>query len=217
MKKLTLILVMASLVFALNSCGEDEEIFVDKIAAALNTSKPSYEAASNGTWVAITAAEYSALPAALSDVSRVGTSDSEYSSIIGNSNNFEWTIANSNGHDMPANSYLFAFKHESATDNVTGLKVKQSAVANDSAFVQIGTSLPTHNAGENYFVLKGNSNMVASVGYIAVTKPINVLMKIVGTGSGGTYYFGSGDVDNLGDGFIGTLKYQGLSTTSKQW
>lgn len=189
---------------------------IDDIEFFLSTSKGDYTAATGGDWVAITETEYNDLTMKLNNVSRVGTTESQYTTTPGNSNTTAWTIANDAGADVPANSYVFAFKYylNSGTD-ITGFKVKQSETIDDS-YSDLGNSLPMHSGTGSsvYFVLKENSTQLNAQGYLAFYKPSGVNMGLT---SGQNYYFVEGDVNTGFTQFDGYLFYQGLSTTQKQW
>ena len=193
---------------------------LDDIASFLSTSEAAYTAAEDGDWVAITAPEYIALASSLNEVSKVGTTDNEYNATtIDESHTLAWVVSNVTSANIPKNSYVFAFKYhaKSVTDNSTS-KVKQSTTSIDNGYADLGGALPTHSGTDIdvYFVLKGNNAMTNSTGYLAFYKALNQSMGFEYTTN--DYYVALDDSNSgleLENG--GTLLYQGLSTTQKQW
>jgi hypothetical protein len=191
---------------------------VDDIASFLITSKTAYANANDGDWIEVTETEYNDLASKLNEVSKVGTSDTQYNVTPSNTNTAQWTVVNDTNSEIPSGGFIFAFKYyiNSAID-ATGCKIKQSGTIDDN-FSDLGNSLPIHSATEAsvYFVLKGNTTQLTTQGYISFYKSSGINMGIRSSNIE-NYYFGLNDVNSgftLEDGY---LLYQGLSSTQKQW
>ncbi len=224
--KNTLVLILL-LNFTLLSCSSDDDNnsdpqAIDKIELALTTSKSAYQNASTGNWIAITETEYNILALALNDVVKSGSTDEEYNfdttitPVSASANGI--TMANNNGASMPNDSYVFAFKYHVTQDDIDSAKVKVSSINPQGEYSNLGNILPSHNSGDNYFVLKGNNSPTTNSGFLAVFCPKKPGFKEIGTNT--IYYFSQDDSSTLGTtGGTGSalILYQGLSTTEKQW
>lgn len=188
---------------------------MDDIWSFLNTSRQMYENASTGQWIAVTASEYNDLANYLFDVSKCGATDSQYNrnDQIYYDNTF-YTYANDNGATIEPQNYLFAFKYTCGEDNLTNTKVKLSSTSVSEGYSNIGGDVPTHNSGENYFVLKGNSTSTTETSYMAIGA--ERFGYFSGT-SGFNFKYGTYDVNELPYNWTGIALYQGLTTTLKQW
>lgn len=224
----TIFLFTLLLSFTILSCSssssdsDSEPQTIDKIELSLTVSKTAYQNANTGDWIAITATEYGILAEALDNVTKSGMTDEHYSqinsisSVASGTNGI--TMANNNGASMPNNSYIFAFKYYVTEDNVETSKVKVSSLNPVDGYTDLGSTLPIHNSGENYFVLKRNNSPTTNTGYLAVFCP-----KKMGFGYMNfvtTYYYSYGDNNTLsvvGSTYNALIIYQGLSTTQKQW
>ncbi len=192
---------------------------VDDIASFLSTSEAAYTAAAAGEWVAITEAEYNALAASLSNVTKAATSDADYTDVSANSGaGSGFTIANNNGLTIPNGGYIFAFKYNSQAANPAANKVKQSSTDAVSGYADLGGLLPDSVAGENHAVLKGSDSPTTNTGFLGIFYANSMSFKDLST-SGNKYQYGSGDTGDLPSVASAghTFVYQGLSTTQKQW
>jgi len=197
---------------------------LDDIASFLSTSKADYIAAADGEWVIITEGEYSSLASKLNYVFRAGTTESEYtdSSIsISESNTYNFVTSIVNSANMPANSFVFAFKYFAYTvSNEITSKVKLSSTSISDGYSDLANALPSHSGNQENicFVLKGSNSMTNNEGYLAFYKGSNSAMGLLNK-PGSQSYFGNGDVNSGLTLITSTSKplYQGLSTTQKQW
>jgi hypothetical protein len=187
---------------------------LDDIWLFLNTSRSNYENAANGQWIAITQSEYNDLANYLYDVNKCGSTDTQY-----NNNNQiyydsdYYTYANNNGAVIESDNYLFAMKYTCNKDNLTNSKVKVSMTV-DEGYQNVGSNLPEHDSGENYFVIKGGTSSNAETMYMAVTAEG---FGYFNSGSGLNFRYDLYDVNELPYSWAGIARYQGLSTTVKQW
>lgn len=217
MKNKTLFILLFLFV-SIAGCKKED---TDKILGSLSTSKSSYEAAANGSWIEITNAEYSSLAASLSNVTRSGTSETDYitattGAILTNTGSF--TIAQNDGNTMPSGSYLFAVKINIGGGTNTSSKVKISNTSASAGFSDLGTVLPSHTTGEHFFLLKGNATATTSIGYLGYYKPSGAAIYRNSVAGKGSYQFENNDSNTLSQAFTGIVfLYQGLSTTTKQW
>ena len=195
---------------------------IDDIESFLSTSKSAYSSANDGDWVIITEVEYNALANSLNEVSRVGSTESEYtdSAPTTQSTTGEWVASNITTATVPSGSYVFAFKY-SAFDvtNITTSKVKLSTTSISDGYSDLGSALPSHSGTmeDVYFVLKGNMALTSTLGYLSFFKADSTSMGIKSI-SGQNYYWVIGDTNSgltLFDNY--RILYQGLSTTQKQW
>lgn len=196
--------------------GKPGTTITDQIEANLGASQAAYLAAAAGTWVPITNGEYAALANNLQEITRTGSTESEY---LGTLSGWNWgatTTANA-GSPMPNGSYLFAFKVRSQP-NVTvpaGCKVKISSTGPLNGYADLGNPLPAFQGYQSYFVLKGNTTATAAAGFMAfyTTDPTNLGHKT----NGGAYY-ATTDAANLPSVTANSqVLVQGLSTTILQW
>ncbi len=190
---------------------------LDDIASFLSTSEAIYTAAADGDWVMITEGEYSALAFNLNEVTKASISDADYNSTQPtNGSATGFTLANNNGATMPNTSYCFAFKYNTTVNGVSGTKVKQSSTSVDDGYADLGGALPSHDSGDNYFVLKGNNSPTTNVSYLAMYYTFSVGFKSIS--SSNSYFSAGGDVNTLTTPQNNaTWLFQGLSTTQKQW
>lgn len=190
---------------------------IDDIAAFLNSSRSAYDNAANGEWVKILQNEFNDLANNLSEVTKSG----QFDNIFNNSQNIStgganYTVTNNNTPTMAEGSYLFAFRYYTSQNNTVDSNVKISETSYQSNFETIGTNLPTHDSGYNYFVLKGSNTPTSTTAYLGVYESNTIGYKSV-SGSN-SYFYESGDVTDLtNDGSNRRYLYQGLSTTLKQW
>lgn len=187
---------------------------LDDIWLFLNTSRSSYENAANGQWIAITQSEYNDLANYLYDVNKCGSTDTQYN----NSNQIYYdsayyTYANNNGAVVESNNYIFALKYTCNKDNLTNTKVKIS-MSVDEGYQNIGSNLPEHDSGENYFVIKGGTSSNSETMYMAVTAEG---FGYFNGGSGLNFKYDLYDVNELPYNWAGIARYQGLTTSLKQW
>src|SRR5690554_5923473 len=197
---------------------------LDDIASFLSTSKADYIAAADGEWVIVSEGEYNALASKLNHVSRAGTTENEYTNSsfpITESSSSGWVISNVTSANMPANSFVFAFKyHIYSGTNVSSSKVKQSSTSISDGYSDLGTALPLHAGNQENicFVLKGSNSMTTNEGYLAFYKAESTVMGKLQQELGSQTYYHPGDVN---EGLTLTTGiqalYQGLSTTQKQW
>jgi hypothetical protein len=194
---------------------------VDDIASFLTASKTAYNSASTGEWIEITSDEYTALQTTLNNVSKVGTTESQYTfSSASTSSSGPWTLSNVSDATIPSGSFVFAFKYYAPTkSNISGNKVKQSITSHTSGYNDLGGVLPNHNGtdGNICFVLKGNNNSTTSLGYLAVFMSSSNRMGYHSSNQNGYVYQPSDSSDLSGSSGRYTFLYQGLSTTQKQW
>lgn len=193
----------------------------DKIKAALTNFQPAYLAAADGAWIEITETEYNKLATTLTNVTRSGVTESDYTNLAPNSGSGLGTVtfAQNDGATMPAGSYLFAFKINIKEGTNTGAKVKISTVGVNTGFSDIGSVLPSHGIGEHYFVLKGNATPNASTGFLGYTLSENVRVNFKVIAGKGSYYYEFADVSTMVHHVTNDAVFlaQGLSTTVLQW
>lgn len=193
---------------------------LDDIESFLTTSKADYTAASDGDWIKITETEYNTLASSLNEVTKVATSDEEYDfndAIIPSTIGF--TIANNNGHTIPNDSYVYAFKfYASSIASNSQIIISEGDI--QGTYVELGGTLPTTTENENqFYILKGNDTTTNSLAYLGFFNEARMGLKNVP--SAGNYAFDGDDnlSINLPNTFTNdvTVLYQGLSTTQKQW
>lgn len=189
---------------------------IDDILHFLSSSKQSYMDATAGDWILVTENEYITLANSLNEVTKVATSDEDYIANITNITGANgWTVASNNGEIVPNSSYIFAFKYDSRSNDVTDNVVKLSTTSISEGYFDLGGILPQHNSGENYFVLKGNNTQTENTGYLGFYSSKGVVYKASSTK---IRYNNSGNTNTLTqspNNYI--VEYQGLSTTQKQW
>ena len=189
---------------------------VDDILSFLNTSRQSYIDAEIGDWIVITENEYNNLDTKLLNVSKSGASDEEINTdtSIGDLGG-DLTIINDNDQTLPNGSYLFSFKYYSWDNNAASSRIK---IAEDSVmgpYTDVGSILPEHNSGYNYFVIKGADNPTQSEAFLSIYTSLFLGFKSIPSS---IVIYGSGNSDSLPNAAAGFLiLYQGLSTTTKQW
>lgn len=189
----------------------------DDIAFILSTSLNAYETAATGEWVQISAGEYNNLSSRIFDVSKTGQFESTFviSSNI-STGGADYTVSNNNGLLMSEASYLFAFKYYTSGNNTQGCKVKLSETSHQNNFEAVGSDLPSHNSGYNYFVLKGNDSPTNAMAYLGIYGSNTIGYRFINSAS--VYFYESGDAQDLSNtNDARSYLYQGLSTTVKQW
>lgn len=214
--------------FIISSCSSEDDGNStpqqpnDKVELTLTTSKSAYQNANVGSWVKITELEYNLLELTIDNVTKVGTYDEQYDfngdilPVSASSNGI--TMANNNGASMPTNSYIFAFKYNVTEDDVDSAKVKISNTNPQDEYANLGSTLPMHDSGDNYFVLKRNNTPTTNSGFLAIYSPKKIGYKELANNT--VYYFSQSDTSNLettGGTNTAIILYQGLSTTVKQW
>lgn len=189
---------------------------IDDLLHFLSASKQSYMDASTGDWILVTENEYNTLANSLNEISKVATSDEDYNINITNITGAnDYTVTNHNGETVPNGSYVFAFKYDSRSNDVTDNVVKISTTSISEGYTDLGGVLPSHNMGENYFILKGSNSQIDDVGYLGFYSSLGVVYKASPTK---IRYNSSGNTNSLTESpnnYI--VEYQGLSTTQKQW
>ncbi|MGY0391091.1 hypothetical protein ACW5R3_00855 [Bizionia sp. KMM 8389] len=192
---------------------------VDDIQSFLTTSKASYIATEDSSWVQITQTEYELLAERLNYVSTLGSTNNDYQTATATAID-NVTVTNVGGSpNLPPNNYFFGFKYHAMSDNVVGARVKISVTDPLYGFLGWGRYLPEHDSGDNYFVLKNDLAFpVSEDAYIAVYTPGDI--GHINSTADKTCYGTNGDstsipADNISTGII--YLYQGLYTSQKQW
>ena len=214
-----------SLTVTINNGDDDETIDVtiiindeDDVEHFLMTSKPDYVSAADNTWVRITYGEYHLLQKELLNVSRLATSEDEWLHQTNINSELEGhTVANDNGHIVPASSYIFAFAYYAQTANDKKNKVLLSTNGINGPYKQIGNDLPYHGSGYNFFLLKQSNTPTTSTGYLGFYFTNYSGWKSIPDANTGLLE--TGLATNLSEsGSVNSVNlYQGLSTTTKQW
>ncbi|WP_299125854.1 hypothetical protein [uncultured Winogradskyella sp.] len=190
---------------------------IDDIEFHLTESKQAYKDADAGNWILITENEFNTLVTELNEIRKVATSDVQYnanSTTYGANSPSTW--ANNNGLTIPENSYVFAIKYNAFEDNNSSTRIKQSISDIAGDYENVGSTLPNHNSGENYFVLKGNTLETSNIGFLSIYSPNKIGFKV---NPESIYACEPGEVSffyNI-DLTSSLIMYQGLSTTQKQW
>lgn len=194
---------------------------IDDIEYWLSDSKAAYQAENSGNWVLITEDEYEKLATQLNSTSKVGTTDLLYSQ-GSNAELFETYSGVTVSNDLssiPENSYVFAFRYLALADALSENQVKVSAGVITGDYVDVGNSLPVHNQGQQYFVLKGaRQSTTTNRGFLGIYAENGVSYDSQGNAAG-THLFGAGNLIELSS--INVLDrvciYQGLSSPIRQW
>lgn len=187
----------------------------DDIFDFLSTSKSAYAAASIGAWIIITENEYNTLAISLNEVNKVSILDSDYEredTVYYDSS--DYTYCNDNNVMVPNQSYVFAFKYRCEDDGINTTKVKLSTTSASEGFIDIGNVLPTHNAGDNYFLLKSNNTPTNGDAFLGMGPTKSAYINI---SEDYTFKYNGGDSNMLTATWKGIALYQGLCTTQKQW
>lgn len=194
---------------------------IDDVEYWLTDSKAAYQAENSGNWVLITQREYEKIATQLNSISKSGTTDLLYSK-GSNSELFEtyagFTLSNDLS-SIPENSYVFAFKYLALADALAENQVKVSDGIVTEGYTNLGNTLPVHNQGQRYFVLKGaRQSTTTSRGFLGIYAQNGVSYDSQGNAAG-THLFGEGDVNELSSANVlnRVCIYQGLSTPIKQW
>lgn len=194
---------------------------IDDVEYWLTDSKTAYQSENSGNWVLITEAEYEQLATQLNSISKSGTTDLLYYQ-GSNSELFETYIVFTVSNDLssiPEDSYVFAFKYLALADAVAENKVKVSDGAVTGNYLDLGNSLPVHNQGQQFFVLKGaRQSTTNNRGFLGIYAQNGVSYDSQGNAAG-THLFGEGDTNELASTSVldRVCIYQGLSTPIKQW
>lgn len=207
---------------------------VDQIAASLTTSLSAYRSAANGTWVSITATEYSTLQTNVANTSLGATTAAQLNLAISgafSASPFIVTnIVDANCPAIPANSYVYAVCYRYGRAGDSGMQLyRNTASTVYSNFTQIGGDLPATVAGYNYAVLKDTaSTAVATSGLAALfantAAPQYLYFKPPATAPAtvnARYLVTAGPITTSTT--ISTqynqinFMFQTLSTTAKQW
>jgi len=194
---------------------------VDDIAAFLTDSKTAYNAVANGEWIKVTVDEYVLLANSLNEVTKSGATDDQYNFGVYGSvtpTTTGITMANDNGITMSENSYCFAFRYRVNVDETLTTKVKVSSISATSGFTNLGSTLPTHDIGHNYFVLKGNNMPTSATGHLAIYSKSSFQYEVIDEPTKYNYEFDdASELNTKGGTANAVIRYQGLSTTQKQW
>lgn len=210
----------------------------DKILASLSRNRQAYIDASDGSWIAITFFEFTALSSNITGTFKGMATDS----IMGAANvaNFPGTgtsaiiatnQSNSNCPPIPANSYVYAVGYRYAMSGQTGIQVFQNTTTGFSNFTQLGGNLPTTAGTTNCAVFKNKAafrNPIAAETLLALytnTAPAYMMMykpaATPPTTTTGKYLLAPGTITtstDLATTFTsGAFAIQTLSTTVKQW
>ncbi|WP_299886719.1 hypothetical protein [uncultured Lacinutrix sp.] len=191
---------------------------IDDIWAFLNgDSKTAYDNANDGEWVKVTQSEYNNVANYLTDVNRAGQNESIFNSNVEISiGGADFTVSINNAPTLSSGEYLYAFKYYCAQNGTTNSNVKLSETSYQDNFSVIGSNLPMHDSGYNYFVLKGNNTPTTNTAYLGVYESNTIGYRSI---PGETYFYRSGDVTNITNNGLANRRYlyQCLSTTLKQW
>jgi hypothetical protein len=140
----------------------------DKIYLSLGpSSQQAYGAASFGSYIKITEAEYTALQTNVTSITVTGVTNAIYTS-IGSASNFGegrtgfTNIVAGGTPAIPANTYVFAFKFYFNGTNSSIRFYSNNSISSYTNFTQIGGILPRTTVGNNYYVLKGVSAVRAA-------------------------------------------------------
>lgn len=154
----------------------------DNIYLSLTTSASSYSNASIGSWVPVTASEYSAIQNNVSNTTVAGLSSNLFATgtYSGGFTQLDFFAANTSNATLtptiPANYYFYAFAiiiRSPLNITMSNLNVyTNNSATTFSNFTQKGSSLPSVVGGKNYYVLKGVSAVNAATdGVIGVSAP----------------------------------------------
>ncbi len=204
----------------------------DKILDSLTTSAAAYTAASSGSWVKITDAEWTTVQTNVTGTNKSGTTDATFTS-IGNSTNFTvgalaaYNQTSAASPAIPANNYLYGFRiYINSARSDLRVYANNSSDTSVNGFVQRGGTLPTSTAGINYYVLKGVSaviNASAATSLLFFTGEVLLVGFKQAVGASGIKYDSSAtpptSSTNINSSFGNGSAFaiQGLSTASKQW
>lgn len=189
---------------------------IDDIVAFLSASRDAYLAAQPGQWIKIMAFEYNDMANNLKNITRSGQTEGNYNF---NGTTFsgspDRSISQNNSASLNSSEYLFAFKFN-CRDSGVDTRVKLSETAYTNGFVDVGSSLPFVEFGDNYYVLRSNDSFVQNQGYLAIYCQGPLGYKSV---AGTSHYAASGNANMISSLSIGdqAYMYQGLSTNIKQW
>lgn len=186
----------------------------DDLLTLLTTSKQAYEDETSG-WVEITETEYNKLVERLQDVEKAGVSDTDYNM---SGEPFQTagglTVTNSNNIAMDPGTYFFAFRYYAVEDNSVQVRPKVSEQSPTSGYVGRGP-LPEHDAGDRFFVSKGENYQVPSTSFLGLYSPNSMGWR---SNSANEMYYRFGNGSSLTNGVNGVqVLIQGLTTTVKQW
>ncbi len=186
----------------------------NNILALLDVSENAYRQAFVGDWVRITASEYDLLATRLQNINQSGAVDSLYSNTNLTFPGTQFTFVNDIGTTVPSGDYLFAFKYNcNSAVPAFEAEVKLSEDNITGSYRRVGQALPSHPAGENFFVLKGNAIKTEADAHLALYSR-SAIGYTLGN-SVGRYFFESGNrnvITNLGGAPGLVLAFQGLSS-----
>lgn len=209
----------------------------DKILEALSTNRQAYLAATDGSWVTITLAEYNSLKSKVLGTSVGMASDTVI--LAATSASFPGTSSssmiatnqsNSDCPPVPANSFVYAIAYKHFASK-SGIQVYQNTTTGTSNFTQLGGNLPTTVSGTNQFVVLKNKltfrNPTAAETLVSLFIPANASGFFfkpaisAPTTTTGNFLISPGTITtstNLSSTFAnGAFAIQTLSTTTKQW
>ena len=132
------------------------------ISNSLSTSKSTFQNANKGEWIAITSEEYYALTTDISNVSRSGMPEPNFSlnNVTGYWSGYPTLTAliGSDVNKVRAGSFVFAFKYIRYESNTaSGARVKLSETSETDGYENLGDALPDatgDNSSIHYYVLK---------------------------------------------------------------
>jgi hypothetical protein len=176
----------------------------DMLSGALSTSLAEYEAAPNGSWIKITAAEYNNLASTITDSTKVAATDEILNAVTGGGISNTSNVFVANHRDtrqiaIPANSYLFAVVIQWASKTPTDetLIYINNTAANYTGFSKVGGYLP------NLVGANPNVSPAMAKNHYVFKKPSSTT-----TPNGGLLGFFSGltNLDGYGSGWwVGSL------------
>lgn len=142
---------------------------IDELHYFLSDSKSRYESASKGEWIKVTADEFADVKSNMNGQTCGIRSDD----LTTTGQSFLSLKANKlarNGNGISSGRFLFGFGYRNLSlEKHTKVEVRASEDANpDKNYIQVGNTLPTHNVGYNYFVLKGGHMFTATHGSVAL-------------------------------------------------
>ena len=218
--------------FSIVECGNTAYFGTtgDNVRGALSTSAAAYDAATTGTWVQVTGAEYNNAQSTVFSTAIIGASTVAMNTSNGaNGWSAGYNVITSN-NAMAANNYLYGYSIR--TGSVSGSTVSTSLSIGQSATNQsgnysnfpTGVSIPPINLVSNtifYFVFKKQPTIFGNTVYLST---FNNYTQLLGTFSDGTtsYYSPiSGTIPNAtataSSSNAGNAQMQFLSTPTKQW
>lgn len=185
------------------------------IRALLSASgKTAWDAATDGNFFSVTAADYAAVASGLTNVTKVGMTDAQVAE-----NGSLWSGGYAQAMPttlgtLAANSYIFGFVTRSQT---SGTATLLSSTTHKGTYTAVGNS-PTTSAGgaRSYFIRKTPVSSGAATTYLGILQNTSALM-------GTTSFANAGGYDNTSPystwtNWTGTfIIFQVLSTSTVQW